>query len=154
MFEICGFGAQHDRRGSHVRSAGDGAAGTMKQALAEAGVSPADVACIVASASGSRMRTKWKRALCATVFGSRLEEFRSARRRRLRRSDGGRRRLLRAFGRACAGQGNGAADPRLGGCQRLESIASRAPMAGEYALINAFGCDGNNASLVIRLWKN
>jgi 3-oxoacyl-(acyl-carrier-protein) synthase len=28
------------------------------------------------------------------------------------------------------------------------------PIRGEYALINAFGCDGNNASLVIRLWKN
>jgi 3-oxoacyl-(acyl-carrier-protein) synthase len=25
---------------------------------------------------------------------------------------------------------------------------------GEYALINAFSCDGNNASLVIRLWTN
>jgi 3-oxoacyl-(acyl-carrier-protein) synthase len=28
------------------------------------------------------------------------------------------------------------------------------PFAGQYALVNAFGCDGNNASLVVRLWKN
>lgn len=25
---------------------------------------------------------------------------------------------------------------------------------GEYALVNAFSCDGNSAALVIRQWKN
>jgi len=28
------------------------------------------------------------------------------------------------------------------------------PVDGEYALVNAFSCDGNNAALVIRQWKN
>ena len=35
----------------------------------------------------------------------------------------------------------------------LRLSAEAQPVTGEYALINAFGCDGNNASLVIRLWK-
>src|SRR5215470_10485177 len=37
---------------------------------------------------------------------------------------------------------------------RLPLTAHPAPINGEYALINAFGCDGNNASLVVRLWRN
>lgn len=28
------------------------------------------------------------------------------------------------------------------------------PVEGEFALVNAFGCDGNCAALVLRLWKN
>ena len=36
----------------------------------------------------------------------------------------------------------------------LRLSAQAQPFRGEYALINAFSCEGNNASLVIRLWKN
>jgi 3-oxoacyl-(acyl-carrier-protein) synthase len=36
----------------------------------------------------------------------------------------------------------------------LRLSASAQEIKGEYALVNAFGCDGNNASLVVRLWKN
>jgi 3-oxoacyl-(acyl-carrier-protein) synthase len=35
----------------------------------------------------------------------------------------------------------------------LSLSAAPQKLNGEYALINAFSCDGNNASLVIRLWK-
>ncbi len=28
------------------------------------------------------------------------------------------------------------------------------PFSGDYALVNAFSCDGNNAALVIRRWRN
>ena len=28
------------------------------------------------------------------------------------------------------------------------------PFSGEFALVNAFGCDGNNAAVVLRLWEN
>jgi len=35
------------------------------------------------------------------------------------------------------------------------SLSSAAqPFSGDYALVNAFSCDGNNAALIIRRWNS
>jgi hypothetical protein len=39
------------------------------------------------------------------------------------------------------------------GLPGLRLSATSLPISGEYGLVNALGCDGNHASLVIRLWK-
>ncbi len=35
----------------------------------------------------------------------------------------------------------------------LRLSASAQPLMGEYALVNCFGCDGNNAALVLKAWS-
>jgi 3-oxoacyl-(acyl-carrier-protein) synthase len=35
----------------------------------------------------------------------------------------------------------------------LKLAAAPQPFQGDYALVNCFGCDGNNAALVVRRWR-
>lgn len=146
--EICGFGAAND-------ASPEGAENAIGQALEDAGVGPGEIGCIIASANGSRSDAFEARAL-RCVFGDDLERIPlSAPKAAMGEVMGG----SGAFCAVTAGlalqrqeapptAGFSATDAGL----RLSSEPQ--PFEGEYALINAFGCDGNNAALVIRRWKN
>ena len=119
----------------------------MRQALADAEIAPGDVACIVASASGSRAGDEMERRAIERVFGGELGS------------------VPVCAPKAVCGEAMGASGAL---CALTAGLAlqeqalpptpswssSRTPISGEYALINAFGCDGNNASLVIQLCRN
>jgi 3-oxoacyl-[acyl-carrier-protein] synthase II len=146
-FEICGFGSAQDAHGIssfNVRAAG--ATEAIGQALDNTGIGPDQVACIAASASGSRAGDEMEMRALKNIFGDRLERIPiSAPKAAFGEAMG-------ASGALCAVAAGLAlqwqcAPPTAG-------LKKAAPVNGEYALVNAFGCDGNNASLVIRLWKN
>jgi len=154
--EICGFGSAQDAHsicGFDVR--GEGAAEAMEQALMFSDIAPEQVACIIASASGSRAGDAMEARALDAVFGDRLADIPLCA-------------PKAAFGEAMGASGAMGAvvaglalqqqqiPPTAGAGARkgLRISGEAAPIAGEYALVNAFGCDGNNASLVVRLWKN
>jgi 3-oxoacyl-[acyl-carrier-protein] synthase II len=154
--EICGFGSAQDAHsicGFDLRGAG--AADAMEQALALSEIEPEQVACIIASASGSRAGDEMEARALEAVFGDKLAEIPLCA-------------PKAAFGEAMGASGAFSAvvaglalqQQRVpptaganGGRHRLHVCAEAGVISGEYALVNAFGCDGNNASLVVRLWK-
>jgi 3-oxoacyl-[acyl-carrier-protein] synthase II len=142
--EICGFGstqAAHSIQAFDVR--GEGAANAIEQALHYAGIGPTDVSCIVASASGSRGGDEMELRAIERVFKRRLGDIPICA-------------PKAAFGEAMGA--SGALCALTAGLALQEQSLPPTPgfsvgggIQGEYALINAFGCDGNNASMVIRL---
>jgi 3-oxoacyl-[acyl-carrier-protein] synthase II len=144
--EVCGFGSVH----------GDGAAATMEQALANSDISPEQVACIVVSSNGSRAGDELEARALNQVFGERLANVpRCAPKAAFGEAMG-------ASGALCAIAAGLALQqqnlPPTAGSVDLDGplglSATTVSISGDYALVNAFGSDGNNASLVVRLWKN
>jgi 3-oxoacyl-[acyl-carrier-protein] synthase II len=153
LFEICGFGAAqdaHDIQAYRVR--GEGATAAITQALRAAEVDPEEIGCVIAGASGSRAGDEMEIHALRNVFGARLEQIPvSAPKAAFGEA-------LGASGALCAlsaglalakgsvppTAGFRAADPSL----RLST--SPQDLEGEYALVNCFGCDGNNAALVLK----
>ena len=158
--EICGFGSAQDAHridGFDLR--GEGAAEAMELAMADTGIEAEGLACIIASASGSPAGDEMEARALKRVFRERLPKIPLCA-------------PKAAFGEAAGASGALAAvvaglalerqavPPTVG----IERVASRnsmlrlsetsQPISGNYALVNAFGCDGNNASLVVRLWRN
>lgn len=156
VIEVLGFGAASDAHsifGYQVR--GEAAADAISQALEYSGVVPEQIACIVASANGSRTGDEMEARALKQVFGDKLADIPVCA-------------PKAAFGEAmgvsgalCAMVAGWALEAQClpptanfaGTESGLKLSASSQPINGEYALINAFGCDGNNAALVIRLWK-
>jgi 3-oxoacyl-[acyl-carrier-protein] synthase II len=155
--EICGFGSTHDAH--HIGSfdlRGCGAAQAIRLAIADAEIAPQDIACVVASAGGGRVGDEMEARALEAVFREHMAgppvcapkaAFGEA---------------MGASGALCA-MAAGLALQRQSlpptanftdSKTRLPLSAEAAPISGEYALVNAFSCDGNNASMVIRLWKN
>jgi len=152
--EIAGFGSAQDAHriaGFDLR--GHGATEAMELALADAGITADEVACIIASANGSPAGDEMEARALNRVFG-RLSDIPVCA-------------PKAAFGEAAGAAG--AFSTVIAGLalqrQSLPPIAgtkanglplspSAQPISGEFALVNAFSCDGNNASLVVRLWKN
>ena len=157
QLEILGFGTAYDTGSSlEYNVAGDGAAAAMEQALEYSGIGADAIGCIVASANGSRIGDEREaRALCR-VFGGRLKDIPIA----APKAAFGE--CLGASGALCAivaglGLLRGEMPPTSGftGSESALKLSSEPqPLQGDYALINAFSCDGNNASLVIRRWTN
>lgn len=155
--EICGFGSAQDAHridGFDLR--GQGAAQAMELALVDAGIAAGDVACIIASASGSPAGDEMEARALRRVFCGRLSGIPICA-------------PKAAFGEAAGASGalsavvsglvfeQQAIPPTVGHNRSLEGLrlsSGAQPISGEYALVNAFGCDGNNASLVVRQWKN
>jgi len=155
--EICGFGCAQDAHGVFgFDPRGRGAAEAIRQALADSDIQPPQVACIVASAGGSRVGDEMEARALESVFGDGLAEVPVCA-------------PKAAFGEAMGA--SGALCAMVGGLAlhqqcvpptagfvaegaRLPLSAGALPISGEYALVNAFGCDGNNSSLVIRLCRN
>ena len=156
-FEICGFGASQDAHSIQSYDlSGRGAADAMDQALADAGISPAQVGCIVASANGSRTGDEMEARALRQVFGTELTRIAVyAPKGALGEAMG----ASGAFGILAAGLllERHSAPPSITAAPRhseLRISREPQPVDGEYALVNAFSCDGNNAALVIRTWKN
>jgi 3-oxoacyl-[acyl-carrier-protein] synthase II len=156
-FEILGFGAAHDAReimGYNVRA--EAAAEAIQQALEETEIGPDDIGCIIAGANGSRTGDAMEANALRNVFGDRLAKIPVA---APKAATG---EAMGASGALCAVTAGLALQrqevPPTAGftCtdSGLQLSAQPQPFSGEYALINAFSCDGNNAAMVIRLWKS
>jgi 3-oxoacyl-[acyl-carrier-protein] synthase II len=155
--EIAGFGCAHDARSTTAFDIGaEAATAAIRMALDSAGVGAAQVACFVAGASGSRPGDAMEARALLNVFGSRFAE------------------VPVCAPKAALGESLGAAGatatliaslalqkqclpPTVGiperGAEGIHLLPSAQAIHGDYALINAFGCDGNNAALVLRRWK-
>ena len=153
--EVCGFGSAHDAHDIRsYRVQAEGATAAIREALRSAGVGVEEVACIVAGASGSRAADAMEAHALKNVFGSRAEEIPLCA-------------PKAAFGEAMGA--SGALNALVGGLAltrqeapptagfagseyNLKLAAAPQPFHGDYALVNCFGCDGNNAALVLRRW--
>jgi len=155
LLEVCGFGAAHDARSTDAFSLrAVGATSAIEQALRAAGIGPLDIACIVSSASGSRAGDGMELRALGSVFGDRLGKIPICA-------------PKAAFGEALGASGALLALtagialqkrtlPPTAGFQVAENelrlSAQPQPFEGDYALVNCFGCDGNNAALVLKRW--
>ena len=157
LLEILGFGAAHDASSIQgYQASGAGAMLAMQRALEYSGISADDIACIVASASGSRTGDEMEARALSNVFGTRLSEI------PLCAPKAALGECMGASGALCAIIAGLALcrqtlPPTAGfrGSEVSVKISAEPQkIYGKYALINAFSCDGNNASLVIRLWEN
>ncbi|HEY3132574.1 MAG TPA: beta-ketoacyl-[acyl-carrier-protein] synthase family protein [Acidobacteriota bacterium] len=154
--EVCGFGAAHDAHSiSSYQVRAEGATSAIEQALRASQIGPESVGLIVASASGSRAGDKMEARALHNVFGSRVADIPVCA-------------PKAAFGEALGASGALlAVTAGIALCKRLApptagftsaedglrlSIVPQ-PIEAEYALVNCFGCDGNNAALILRRWN-
>ena len=154
--EICGFGQCNDAKtilGFDPRATG--AITALEQALEGTGITAADIGCIIAGASGSPTGDAMEARALRHVFGEHLLKIPvSAPKAAIGE-------VMGASGAFCAVAAGLAlqrqAAPPTAGFTSTDSglllSAAAQPFSGEYALVNAFSCDGNNTALVIRLWK-
>lgn len=157
ILQVLGFGAYHDAHsmlGYQVR--GVGAANAIRQALENSRIGPDKIACVIASANGSRAGDAMEALALAEVFGPRLTEIPiCAPKAALGEAMGGSGALCAAVAGIALQRGE--LPPTTGFTTTeygLKLLARPQAITGEHALINAFGCDGNNSSLVVRIWKN
>lgn len=153
--EIAGFGCAHDATSIDAyRVSAEGAAAAIEQALASAGIGPQQVGCIIAGASGSRAGDAMEARALSRVLGARLSRIPiSAPKAAFGEAMG-------ASGALCALAGamalQKAAAPPTAGFERADEAlllsATPQPFDGDFVLVNAFSCDGNNASIVLRRW--
>ncbi len=152
--EVRGFGAAHDAASLHgLHASGAGAASAMRQAIASAGLTPADIACIFASANGSRLADEIEARAINEVLGPGAPPVCAPK---------------AAWGEAMGAAGGLAAVAAGIALQRqmlpptagfaasdsgLKLSAQPQPISGDHALINSIGCDGANVSLLISLWR-
>jgi len=155
--EIAGFGCAQD---AHSTSAfqvrAEGATAAIEMALETAGIGAQQVACIVAAASGSRVGDEMEMRALKNVFGARLAEIPvSAPKAGLGESLGAAGAVATLIGtlalqKQCLPPTAGFGEEAVNGLR----LAPRAQTVhGDYALINAFSCDGNNAALLLRRWQ-
>jgi 3-oxoacyl-[acyl-carrier-protein] synthase II len=152
LAEIAGFGAAQDGLSAqefHVEATG--ATEAIQLALDSAGIGADQIGCIVASASGTRSGDLMELRALRSVFGARLKEI------PLHAPKAALGETLGAGGGFAALTGALALrrqmlPPTVGGAGRegLAMSTQAQPIAGDYTLVNAFSCDGNNAALVLR----
>ena len=153
LAEVCGFGAAHDAhciKSYQVR--GKGAVRAIQEALEMSGIGTESIGLIVASANGSRSGDKMETLALQKVFGQQLSRIPVCA-------------PKAAFGEALGASGALLAlvamlalkrreAPPTTGCSEseegLQLSKEPQPVQGDYALVNSFGCDGNNACLVLR----
>ncbi len=150
--EIAGFGSAHSGSTNGSAATSDAARAAMRQALQAAGVAPSAIACLVTSGSGSRDADVMEARALRQVFDDALRAIPACA-------------PKAGFGEAMGGSGALCAVTAALALSR-QSLAPTAgyagteyglrlsdapqPIAGEYALVNACGCDGHNVSLVLR----
>jgi 3-oxoacyl-(acyl-carrier-protein) synthase len=157
LFEICGFGSAQDANDiAHFDAGAEGATAAMLQALEETGIGPDQIGCIISGASGSLEGDDMEAKALRNVFGAHLGRIPvSAPKAATGEVMGG----SGAFCALAAGLAlqRQEAPPTAGFLESQSGLLlSNAPQSfsGDYALVNAFSCDGNNAALVIRRWRN
>jgi len=151
LAEHAGFGATHDG-GAAQTFAADAAGATEAIALAleSAEIQAEDIACIISGASGSRSGDLMELHALRKAFGPRLKDIplhtpKAALGETL--GAGG------AFAALCGALAlkNQRLPPTFGGSRAELAISSKEQsFNGEYSLVTAFSCDGNNAALVLR----
>ncbi len=155
MFEILGFGAVYDAHptiGYNPR--GEGAAAAIRMAIANSELKPEDIGGIIASANGSPAGDEMEARALKAVFGDSLTGLPLCAPKALFGESMG---AGGAVGALVAGFAlrRGELPPTAGAsaANGLQLSSSAQALRGENILINAFSCDGNNASLVVRSWK-
>ena len=153
LLEVCGFGSAHDAHNiTEFNPRADGAAAAIRGALEASGIGPEDVACIVASAGGSRHGDAMEARALRNVFGGRLSDVPvCAPKAAFGECLGASGALLALSAGAALRRGSA---PPTAGLRTVENglrlSGQPQPFTGAYALVNCFGCDGNNAALVLR----
>lgn len=152
VVEICGFGAAHDaHKINSYRVRAEGATAAIREALSAAGIEPSEIGCIIAGASGSPSADEMEAHALKNVFAGRLPSIPiGAPKAAFGES-------LGASGAMCAIAGGLAlakqsVAPTAGfhsNGNGLRLSAAPQPFEGKYALVNCFGCDGNNAALIL-----
>jgi 3-oxoacyl-[acyl-carrier-protein] synthase II len=153
LVEVCGFGSAHDAYDiSSYAVRGEGVAWAMEQALAASGIGPQDIGCVIAGASGSPAADLMEAHALKRVFGDRLADLPVSAPKAAYGEAMGASGALNTLAGALAVQRRVA--PPTTGFSRcdlgLGLSAAPQEFRGDYVLINCFGCDGNNASLVLR----
>ena len=162
--EISGFGCAqdaHSARAFHLRA--EGASEAIRIAMESAEIEPRQVACIVSAGSGSPAGDEMEARALANVFGACLAEIPTcAPKAAVGETLGaagalgaliGAMALRRQSAPPTAGlrDGNPSRDRKRatfpGG---IRLAAEEQDFQGEYALVNAFSCDGNNAAMILR----
>ena len=151
--EIAGFGSAYDAHAVNMNTpASDGARAAIRLALQMAGIDPTQVACIIASASGSRDGDAVEAHALQQVFGDALPGIPiCAPKAAFGEMMGGSGSLCAivaalALTRQCLAPTAGYEGSAYG--LKLSNVTQ--PIDGDYALVNALGCDGNNVALVLR----
>jgi 3-oxoacyl-(acyl-carrier-protein) synthase len=153
LFEVCGFGNANDAREIiGYRADAEGATAAIEQALEDTGINASDIACIISGANGSRTGDAMEARAFGNIFNGRLNSIPASAPNEVMGGSG-------AFCAVTAGLalGRGEVPPTAGftGTDlNLKLSAQAQPFHGEYALVTAFSCDGNNTALVIRSWKD
>ncbi len=153
LAEFHSFGAAHDAHSiNRYRPAAGAAVEALSQALELGGLGPESVGFIVSGASGSRGGDHMELDALRTVFGSRLREIPICA-------------PKASFGEALGASGaltslvavlalvRGEIPPTPGSEQApsdLRLAREPQPIRGEFGLVTAFSCDGNNAALILR----
>jgi 3-oxoacyl-[acyl-carrier-protein] synthase II len=150
---IAGFGCAHDAYSTHAFDPRAVAATEAVQtAIESAGIEAAQIACIISAASGSRSGDEMEARALANVFGAGLREIPAcAPKAALGETLGAAGALHALVGvlallRQClppTASISGASSP-------VRLAATEQTFKGEYALVNAFSCDGNNAAMILR----
>jgi 3-oxoacyl-[acyl-carrier-protein] synthase II len=153
--ELSGFGCAHDAQSIHAyRVRAEGATAAIRSALHDSGIGPEQIGAIVSGASGSEAGDEMEARALATVFGDRLQRIPVC----APKAAFGE--AMGASGALCALVGaialqRGSVPPTSGfssADSALRLASESQDVDGEFILVNAFGCDGNNASLVLRRW--
>ncbi len=153
LLELAGFGSAHDAMSMdayNVRA--HGATAAISEALRSAGIGPEAIGGVIASANGSRTGDAMEANALRAVFGEKLADLPVCA-------------PKAAFGECLGVSGallaitggiairRGLLPPTAGfeasDCG-LGLSASPQPVHGDYLLVDCFGCDGNNAALVLK----
>jgi len=155
LAEISGFGCAHDATSTNAYQArAEGATAAIEQALEAAKIQPGQVGCIIAGANGSRAGDDMEARSLRNVFRSDIDALPvSAPKAAFGEAMG-------ASGALCALAGAIAIGKRIapptiasGSSERNLRLSSKPqPFEKDFVLVNAFNCDGNNASLVLKRW--
>lgn len=151
--EISGFGCAHDAHSINEYDArAEGASWAIRQAMESAGVQPEQIACIISGAAGNPSGDAVELRALKNSFGKRLEE------------------MPVCAPKAAFGETMGAGGAYLtlvatmalekqeipptanfsGAANGLRLASTPQSVQGEYALVTAFSCDGNNAALILK----
>lgn len=156
LAEICGYGSSLDAYSlSAPDPQGDGALRSMRDALADAGIGPAEVGHINTHGTGTRHNDEVEAAAIRELFAKTWEHIPVT---AVKSMTG---HLIAAAGGVEAGaclmtleSGIIPPNPSLTtvgqGCELMHVIGKATPFDGEYVLSNSFGFGGQNATLVLR----
>jgi len=153
--EISGFGCAHDAQSIDAyRVQAEGATAAIEKALESAGIGPEEVGCVISGANGSQAGDTMEARALENIFEDHLGTIPVCA-------------PKAAFGEAMGASGalctlvaalalrKKMAPPTAGFAgadSKLRLSREPQPLEREFVLVNAFGCDGNNASLVLRRW--